>query len=153
VAPDGLFGHLREADWRLALETNLLGTVHCCRAAVPAMLRQGWGRIITVSSLSAVRGRPGITAYAASKGAVEAFTRALAAELAPRGVTVNALRPGWIATDMTAPLEALAGPRLRQTIPARRAGSPAEVAAAAVFLASPAASYITGAVLDIAGGL
>jgi 3-oxoacyl-[acyl-carrier protein] reductase len=150
---DGLVLELADADWEAVLATNLDGVFHCCRAAAAPMVRQRWGRIINISSVAALRGMKGQANYAASKGGVNALTRALAAELAPKQVTVNAIAPGLVETDLTRPLLAPGADFIRERIPMRRAGLPREVAAVAVFLASEAAAYLTGQVIGVDGGL
>ena len=153
VIRDRLLIEMEDGDWDAVLRTNLDGVYHCCRAAAAPMLRQRWGRMINVSSVTAVRGMKGQVNYAASKGGVNALTRALAIELAPRNVTVNAIAPGLIETDMSRPVIAVATDFIRDRIPMRRPGLPGDVAALAVFLASDAAGYITGQVIGVDGGL
>jgi 3-oxoacyl-[acyl-carrier protein] reductase len=153
VIRDDLFVRLEPEAWDVVLRTNLGGTYNFCRAAAFTLMRQRRGRIINVSSVAADHPNPGQSNYAASKGAINALTRALAAELACRNVTVNAIAPGFIETDMSAAVLEEAGDRVRKMIPLRRAGRAEEVARAAVFLASADGSYITGQVLTIDGGL
>ncbi len=152
IVRDGLVVDMAGDEWSSVMRTNLDAVYHCSRLAARQMLAAGWGRIINVSSVTASRGGRGQVNYAASKGGVNALTRALATELAPRGVTVNAIAPGLIETDMSRPFLATAA-RLRDLIPMRRAGQPAEVASLAVFLASDAAGYLTGQVIAVDGGM
>jgi 3-oxoacyl-[acyl-carrier protein] reductase len=127
--------------------------MRCCHKVAFPMMRRRSGRIINISSVAAEFVNPGQTNYAASKGAINSFTRALAAELAPRGVTVNAIAPGFIETDMSAAVRNKAGDKLKDFIPMRRLGLPSDIAKAAVFLATDDASYITGQVITVDGGL
>jgi 3-oxoacyl-[acyl-carrier protein] reductase len=146
---------MEPADWQTVIDTNLNGTFAFCRAVAAQMaLKQRSGRIINISSVAAEHVNAGQCNYAASKGAVNAFTRALAVELGSRSVTVNAVAPGFIETDMTEAVRNKAGDFIqKKLIPVRRLGKPEDIAAAVVFLASPAASYITGQVLTVDGGL
>ncbi len=144
---------MSDGEWHEMLAINLTGTFHVLRAAVPALKRSGRGRVVAVSSTAGQRGEAWHSHYAATKGAVIAMTKSLAVELAPDGITVNAVAPGWTATDMTA--EALGGPErdaILAAIPLGRPATPEEVAGAVVFLASDLASYVTGEVLNVNGG-
>jgi 3-oxoacyl-[acyl-carrier protein] reductase len=154
VIHDDLFVRLEPEQWHKVLATNLGGTYHFCRAVAYGMMRQRRGRIINVSSVAADHVNMGQTNYAASKGAINSFTRALAVELAGRGVTVNAIAPGFIETDMSAAVRNKAGDLIeKKFIPMKRIGKPEEIAKVALFLASDDAAYITGQVLTVDGGL
>lgn len=154
VIRDGLFVQMENSDWDAVIATNLNGTYYFCRAAIQQMLmKQRSGRIINVSSVAADFVNKGQANYAASKGAINAFTRALAAEAAGRSVTVNAVAPGFIATDMTEVIRNKAGDFIKKAIPMKRVGKPEEIASVVVFLASPAAAYLTGQVITVDGGL
>lgn len=153
IIRDGLFVGMDAADWNAVLQTNLGGTFNVCRALAMKMARLRKGRIINISSVAAEYTNPGQTNYAASKGAVNSFTRALAVELAKRGVTVNAIAPGFIETDMSEAVRNKAGDRIAKMIPMKRLGKPEDIARVAVFLASAESGYMTGQVLTVDGGL
>lgn len=155
VIRDGLFVRMEPADWQAVIDTNLTGTFAFCRAVAGQMaLKQRSGRIINISSVAAEHVNAGQTNYAASKGAVNAFTRALAVELGSRNVTVNAIAPGFVETDMTEAVRNKAGDFIqKKLIPVRRLGKPEDIAAAVVFLAGSGASYVTGQVITVDGGL
>jgi 3-oxoacyl-[acyl-carrier protein] reductase len=153
VRSDQLLVRMKPEAWDLVVRTNLSGTFHCARVAARAMLRQRWGRIISITSIAGLVGNAGQTNYAASKAGLVGFTKALAKELAPRGITVNAVAPGFIDTDMTRTLPEVQRQALLQQIPTGRFGTPEDVAACVLFLASDAAQYITGEVISVSGGL
>lgn len=153
IIKDDLFVRMEPAAWDAVLKTNLGGTYNFCRAIAFNMMRARQGRIINVSSVAAERANPGQTNYAASKGAINAFTRALAVELASRGVTVNAIAPGFVETEMTEAVRNKAGDLIKKMIPMKRLGKPEDIARVAVFLAGPDAGYITGQVITVDGGL
>ena len=153
IARDGLLMTAKEEDFSKTLDTNLKGAYFCTRAAARVMLRQKYGRIVCLSSVVGLRGNPGQTAYAASKAGVLGLVKAAAKELAGRDITVNAVAPGLIETDMTAALPDKAKQAMLATIPKGRPGSPEEVARAAAFFAEKESAYITGQVLCVDGGM
>jgi 3-oxoacyl-[acyl-carrier protein] reductase len=154
VIRDGLFLRMEPAAWREVLATNLDGAFYFCRAVAEQMvLRQRAGRIVNISSVAADFVNPGQANYSASKGAINSLTRALAKETAKRGVTVNAVAPGFIATDMSEAVRNKAGDLIQKAIPAGRLGQPEDIAAVVLFLCTPAAAYITGQVITVDGGL
>jgi 3-oxoacyl-[acyl-carrier protein] reductase len=156
MTADNLSMRLSDEDWSRVLDVNLTAAFRLTRAALGPMMRRRFGRVINVSSVSGLRANPGQANYAASKAGLIAFTRTVAAEVARRGVTVNAVAPGLIETELTRDFtgpDANGSSALVEAIPARRTGSPEEVAAAIRFLASDDAAYVTGAVLPIDGGM
>ena len=154
VIRDGLFVRMDAADWKTVMSTNIDGTFYFCKAVSSQMVfKQRSGRIVNISSVAAEHVNPGQTNYAASKGAINAFTRSLAVELASRNITVNAIAPGFIETDMSEAVVNKAGDLIKKAIPCKRLGQPDDIANAVVFLCSPAAAYITGQLLTVDGGL
>ena len=153
ITRDGLIMKMSESDWDDVIQTNLKSTFNCCKAATRHMLRQRYGRIINIASVSGIMGNSGQTNYSASKAGQIGFTKALAREVATRTITVNAIAPGFIQTDIwsTVPEDALKS--MMDLIPLGRVGQPEEIAKAAAFLASDDAAYITGHTLTIDGGI
>jgi 3-oxoacyl-[acyl-carrier protein] reductase len=152
VIRDNLLPMLEDADLKAVFETNIEGVFHFCRAVVPHMMSKRQGRIVNLSSVSAAKGGRGQTNYAASKGAVESFTRSLAVEVGRRNIRVNAVAPGVIETDMSAEVRSLGGDEILSNIVLKRYGQPAEIAEAVWFLCSDLSGYITGQVLSVDGG-
>ncbi|MEU8183515.1 SDR family NAD(P)-dependent oxidoreductase [Micromonospora sp. NPDC049047] len=152
VRADGLLANLDDEQWRTVLSTNLTGSFHTMRRALPSMIRARFGRIVNVASVLGAHSIPGVGNYAAAKAGLGALTRSVAVEVARKGVTVNAVAPGLARTDMTHDVAHL-DQSVRRHVPMRRAASPDEVAACVCFLASTAAGYVTGATLAVDGGL
>ena len=152
VIRDNPLTAMEDDDVRTVLETNVTGTFNMTRAVVPFMISQRRGKIVNISSVSGEKGGRGQTNYAASKGAINAFTRSLAVEVAPRGITVNAVAPGVIETEMSRTVRERAGDQVMSRILLRRIGRPEEIAHAVWFLASKFADYITGEILHVDGG-
>ncbi|MTI95084.1 MAG: 3-oxoacyl-[acyl-carrier-protein] reductase [Firmicutes bacterium] len=153
ITRDGLLMRMSEEDWDQVLAVNLKGYFNCCRAAVRTMLRARAGRIINVGSVVGIRGNAGQANYSAAKAGVMGLTKSLARELGSRGITVNAVAPGFIETDMTKVLPDDIKDKLKADIPLGRLGAPADVAALVRFLAGPGAEYITGQVIAVDGGM
>ena len=155
IAVNTLVLGAKDADWKRALDVNLNGTFHCCRAAIRALMKaKDAGRIVNITSITGETGSAGQAPYVAAKAGVIGLTKTLAREYASRGVTVNAVSPGYIDTDMTATeLPEAKRAELLKSIPLGRVGKPEEVAAAVAYLAGPAAGYVTGQVLRVNGGL
>jgi 3-oxoacyl-[acyl-carrier protein] reductase len=153
VTRDGLSMKMSDEAFTSVIDANLTGAFRVARRAIPKMLRARSGRLVFMSSVAGLTGSAGQVNYASSKAGLVGLARSLARELAPRNITANVVAPGPITTDMTAALPASTLEQLTTTVPLGRAGTPEEVAAAVVFLASPAAAYITGAVLPVDGGL
>jgi 3-oxoacyl-[acyl-carrier protein] reductase len=153
IARDEPFALMEQSSWDEVVQTNLSGLFHTCRVLVRSMIAAGGGAIVNVGSIAGASAAPGQVNYSASKGGLLAFTRSLAAELAPRGVRVNAVVPGLIAAGLAARLDRRVSERIREAIPLGRAGSADEVARAVLFLASDDASYVVGQALVVDGGL
>ncbi len=150
---DHLLANMSNESWHSILDSHLTGCFYGCRLAVPVMMRQRFGRIINISSLSAMLPPVGQTNYAAAKAGLLNFSRCLAKEVARSGITVNCISPGYIETDSLANISREEAKALKKTIPARRFGQPDEVARAAIFLANEGSGYITGSNLKIDGGI
>ena len=153
ITRDGLLMTMKEADFDAVLDANLKGAFLCMKAVSRPMMKQRYGRIVNLSSVVGLRGNPGQANYAASKAGLIGLTKSAARELASRGITVNAVAPGFIDTDMTAALPEASRTALLASIPAGRLGRAEEVARAVAFLASEASAYLTGQVLAVDGGM
>ena len=150
---DGLLLRMKDEDWQTVLDVNLTAGMRLARAALRGMMKKRWGRIVGISSVVGVTGNPGQTNYAASKAGMIGFSKALAAEVAARNITVNLVAPGFIATPMTDALSQEQHEKLSERIPAGRMGNPEDIAAAVLYLASDEASYVTGHTLHVNGGM
>ena len=153
VIRDGLFATMSPENWNTVIDTNLTGTYNYCHAVTQPMISRRQGSIVNITSVAAEFGSRGQVNYAASKGGIDGLTRCLAKELAARSVRVNAVAPGMIETDMSEAVRNLAGDRIKQMIPLRRIGAPEEIATVVTFLASDDASYLTGQVVRVDGGI
>lgn len=153
ITRDGLAMRMKAADWDLVLKVNLTGAFQVTQAVIPAMVKERWGRIINIASVVGEMGNPGQSNYVASKAGLIGLTKCLARELASRNITVNAIAPGFIETDMTAVLPQEVKDQMMSVIPLKRFGKPSDIAAAVKFLASEDAGYITGSVLRVNGGM
>lgn len=153
ITQDTLLLRMSEDDWERVMEVNVNGAYRCSKAVLRHMMKKRWGRIINVTSIIGIIGNPGQTNYSASKAALIGFTKSLAKEVAGRGITVNAVAPGFIESDMTAALSEEQRNALWEKIPMGRPGSPEDVAAAVLFLANDDASYVTGHTLVVDGGI
>lgn len=153
ITRDGLLVRMKTADWDDVINVNLRGAFFCARLAAKAMLKRRAGRIVNISSVVGASGNPGQANYVAAKAGLIGLTKAMAKELASRGITVNAVAPGFVETEMTEGLAKKAKDAMLEAIPAGRPGTPEEVAAAVLFLASEEAAYITGQVIHVSGGM
>jgi 3-oxoacyl-[acyl-carrier protein] reductase len=153
ITKDGLFLRMEDDAWDSVINTNLKGTFLFCRAVGALMMRQRYGRIVNITSVSGLMGNPGQANYSASKAGVIGFTKTIARELASRGVTVNAVAPGFITTDMTDVLPEKVKTEVKERIPVRRLGNPEDIADMVTYLASPGASFVTGQIIAVDGGM
>ena len=153
VTRDGLMLRMEDDAWDEVIDVNLKGTFLFCRALGAIMMRQRYGRMINITSISGINGNPGQANYSASKAGVIGFTRTIAKELASRGITVNAVAPGFITTDMTSVLPDKIKEEVKARVPVRRLGEPEDIADLVAYLASPSASYLTGQIIAVDGGM
>lgn len=153
IAKDGLAVRMKKADWEIVLQTNLSGSFFAVQQVLPGMMRERWGRIVNISSVVGETGNPGQANYVASKAGLIGLTKSLAREVGSRNITVNAVAPGFIETDMTQGLSEELKQKMVDQTPLKRVGTPEDVASAVKFLVSDEASFITGHVLDVNGGM
>ncbi|WP_170472745.1 3-oxoacyl-[acyl-carrier-protein] reductase [Ruegeria arenilitoris] len=153
ITRDNLFMRMSDEDWQSVIDVNMTATMKLCKGVIRGMMKARWGRIVNISSIVGAIGNPGQTNYAASKAGMVGFSKALAHEVATRGITVNAVAPGFITTAMTEKLTEDQKAGLLQQVPAGRMGDPNEIAAAVLYLASPEAGYVTGSTLHVNGGM
>ncbi len=153
ITRDNLFMRMSDEEWQSVLDVNLTSTFRLCRGVLRGMMKARWGRIVNISSVVGATGNPGQGNYAASKAGMVGMSKSLAAEVASRNITVNCVAPGFIATAMTDKLNDEQKGRILTQIPAGRMGGPEEIGAAVLYLASPEAGYVTGAVLHVNGGM
>jgi 3-oxoacyl-[acyl-carrier protein] reductase len=153
ITKDGLAVRMKQADWEMVLETNLSGPFYAVQQVLPAMMRERWGRIVNISSVVGEMGNPGQANYVASKAGLIGLTKSLARELGSRNITVNAIAPGFIETDMTHGLTDELKQKMINETPLKRMGTPGDIASAVKFLVSEEAGFITGHVLDVNGGI
>lgn len=153
ITRDQIFMRMKDEEWQSVIDVNLTSTMRLCRGVMRPMMKARWGRIINISSIVGATGNPGQANYAASKAGVVGLTKSIAYEVASRGITANAVAPGFIATAMTDKLTDEQKDKINVQIPAARMGSPEEIAAAVLYLASPEAAYVTGTTLHVNGGM
>ncbi len=153
ITRDQIFMRMSDDDWTSVLDVNLTASMRLCRAVMRPMMKARWGRIVNISSIVGATGNPGQVNYAASKAGLIGMTKSIAAEVASRGITANAVAPGFIATAMTDKLTDEQKGKINAQIPAGRMGTPEEIAAAVLYLASPEAAYVTGTTLHVNGGM
>ncbi|WP_298847602.1 3-oxoacyl-[acyl-carrier-protein] reductase [uncultured Ruegeria sp.] len=153
ITRDNLFMRMSDDEWQSVIDVNMTATMKLCKGVIRGMMKSRWGRIINISSVVGAIGNPGQANYAASKAGMVGFSKALAHEVATRGITVNAVSPGFITTAMTEKLTDEQKAGLLQQVPAGRMGEPTEIAAAVLYLASPEAAYVTGSTLHVNGGM
>jgi len=153
ITRDQIFMRMSDDDWASVIDVNLTATMRLCRAVVRPMMKARWGRIVNISSIVGATGNAGQVNYAASKAGMVGLTKSIAAEVASRGITANAVAPGFIATPMTDKLTDDQKGKINAQIPAGRMGTPEEIAAAVLYLASPEAGYVTGTTIHVNGGM
>ncbi|MEZ5723168.1 MAG: 3-oxoacyl-[acyl-carrier-protein] reductase [Paracoccaceae bacterium] len=153
ITRDQVFMRMSDDDWQSVLDVNLTATMRLCRGVMRPMMKARWGRIVNISSIVGATGNPGQANYAASKAGMVGMTKSIAYEVASRGITANCIAPGFIATAMTDKLTDEQKAKIDAQIPAARMGTPEEIAAAALYLASPEAAYVTGTTLHVNGGM
>ncbi|MGC8203426.1 3-oxoacyl-[acyl-carrier-protein] reductase [Aliiroseovarius sp. PTFE2010] len=153
ITRDQIFMRMSDEDWAQVLEVNLTSTMRLCRGVMRGMMKARWGRIVNISSIVGTTGNPGQANYAASKAGMVGMSKSIAYEVASRGITVNCVAPGFIATAMTDKLNDEQKDAINKQIPAARMGSPEEIAAAVLYLSSPEAGYVTGSTLHVNGGM
>lgn len=153
ITKDNLFMRMKDEEWQSVLDVNLTSTMRLCRGVMRGMMKARWGRIINISSIVGATGNPGQGNYAASKAGMIGMSKSIAYEVANRGITVNAVAPGFIATAMTEKLTDAQKDAILKQIPAARMGDSKEIAAAVLYLASPEAAYVTGTTLHVNGGM
>jgi 3-oxoacyl-[acyl-carrier protein] reductase len=153
ITRDQIFMRMSDEEWQSVIDVNLTSTMRLCRGVMRPMMKSRWGRIINISSIVGATGNPGQVNYAASKAGMVGLTKSIAYEVASRGITANAVAPGFIATAMTEKLTDDQKAAINTKIPAARMGKPEEIAAAVLYLASPEAGYVTGATLHVNGGM
>jgi 3-oxoacyl-[acyl-carrier protein] reductase len=153
ITRDNLFLRMSDEEWQAVIDVNLTSTFRLCRGVLRGMMKARWGRIVNISSVVGATGNPGQANYAAAKAGMVAMSKSLAYEVASRGITVNCVAPGFITTAMTDKLSDDQKAKILTQVPAGRMGEAAEIAAAALYLASPEAAYVTGATLHVNGGM
>ena len=153
ITRDQIFMRMSDEDWQSVIDVNLTATMRLCRGAIRGMMKARWGRIVNISSIVGATGNPGQANYAASKAGMVGMTKSIAYEVASRGITANAVAPGFIATAMTDKLTDDQKAKINAQIPAARMGTPEEIAAAVLYLASDEAGYVTGTTLHVNGGM
>lgn len=153
ITRDQIFMRMSDDEWADVINVNLTSTMRLCKGAIRGMMKARWGRIVNISSIVGATGNPGQANYAASKAGMVGMSKSIAYEVASRGITVNCIAPGFIATAMTDKLTDEQKDKINVQIPAGRMGNPAEIAAAALYLASPEAAYVTGTTLHVNGGM